>query len=144
MDIRCIYRARSVLSEKVLWSPEEKALYWIDQMWPGLHRLDPATGKDRKIALDLPEQLGAADRARANLGALRRHIADQSGSRQALPLVNPTVGLPRASFNDAKCDRQGSLWAASADRLETETIGCLYHLRHRSRYPWMPEPAFGG
>ena len=143
MDIRCIYRARSVLSEKVLWSPEEKALYRIDQMWPGLHRLDPATGRAARSLSTCPSS-SVPRTGRGLTWRPHRHIADQSGSRQALPLVNPTVGLPRASFNDAKCNRQGSLWAASADRLETETIGCLYHLRHRSRYPWMPEPAFGG
>ena len=58
MEIRCIHRARSALGESALWSPEEKVLYWLDQMRPELHRLDPATGVDSKIEIDLPAQLG--------------------------------------------------------------------------------------
>jgi sugar lactone lactonase YvrE len=43
-------------------------------------------------------------------------------------LVNPIATLPQASFNDAKCDRQGRFWAGTTDRLETEKIGCLYRI----------------
>ena len=42
--------------------------------------------------------------------------------------VNPISSLPQASFNDAKCDRQGRLWAGTTDRLETERIGRLYRI----------------
>jgi sugar lactone lactonase YvrE len=58
MEVRCIYEARSALSESALWSPAEQALYWLDQMRPEIHRLDPATGEDVKFNLDLPPQLG--------------------------------------------------------------------------------------
>jgi sugar lactone lactonase YvrE len=43
-------------------------------------------------------------------------------------LVNPIADLPKVSFNDAKCDRQGRLWAGTTDRLEAERIGCLYRI----------------
>ena len=59
MEIRCILQARSALGESALWSPAEHALYWLDQIRPEIHRLDPATGIDTRFPLDLPAQLGA-------------------------------------------------------------------------------------
>jgi xylono-1,5-lactonase len=131
MEIRCINRARSALSESALWSPEEKVLYWLDQMRPELHRLDPATGEDRRIEIDLPAQLGGLV-LRANGGMA---LAASDGISLLGPdlqsrrtLTNPIAALPQASFNDAKCDRQGRLWAGTTDRMESEKIGCLYRI----------------
>ena len=59
MEIRCIYEAHSALGESALWSPGEKALYWLDQIRPEIHRLDPTTAVDTRFPLALPEQLGA-------------------------------------------------------------------------------------
>src|SRR6478736_6213141 len=131
MNIDCIYRARSALSESALWSPEEQVLYWLDQMRPELHRLDPATGEDRKIEIDLPAQLGGlVPRAGGGLALAASDGISLLGpdlqSRQSL--TNPIAALPQASFNDAKCDRQGRLWAGTTDRKETEKIGRLYRI----------------
>ncbi len=129
MEIRCIHRARSALGESALWSPEEKVLYWLDQMRPELHRLDPATGVDSKIEVDLPAQLGGlVRRARGGLALAASDgislLGPELQSRRIL--ANPIAALPQASFNDAKCDRQGRLWAGTTDRMESEKIGCLY------------------
>jgi D-xylonolactonase len=131
VEIHCIFEARSALSESALWSPAEKSLYWLDQIRPEIHRLDPLTGKDEKLALELPAQLGALV-PRAGGGFVLAasdglSILDPS-LRTRTQLANPIAALPQASFNDAKCDRQGRLWAGTVDRLETETIGCLYRL----------------
>jgi len=129
MEIRCIYEARSALSESALWSPREKALYWLDQMRPEIHRLDPATGKDVLFPLTLPAQLGGlvplaggglALAASDGISLLSAHMKTRTS------LVNPIASLPQAGFNDAKCDRQGRLWAGTTDRLEKERIGRLY------------------
>jgi sugar lactone lactonase YvrE len=131
LEIRCIHQARSVLSEGALWSPEENVLYWVDQMRPELHRLDPSTGEDSRISIDLPAQLGAVvPRA---CGGLVLAASDgisllDRDLQTRVPFVNPIAALPRASFNDAKCDRQGRLWAGTTDRQETEEIGCLYRV----------------
>jgi sugar lactone lactonase YvrE len=131
MEIRCVLRARSVLGEGALWSPSEGVLYWVDQMRPELHRFDPRTGKDTMVSADLPEQLGALV-PRASGGfvlAASDGISFVSADlRKRTPLVNPIAALPRASFNDAKCDRQGRLWAGTTDRMERDPIGCLYRI----------------
>lgn len=120
MKVRCIYEARSVLSEGALWSPAEQALYWIDQMRPEIHRLDVAQGVDTKFDLPLPEQLGAVLPRQAGGFVL-------AGS-DGISFIDAGFHTRAPCFNDAKCDRQGRLWAGTTDRLETETIGALFRI----------------
>jgi sugar lactone lactonase YvrE len=131
MEIRCILAARAALGEGALWSPQEQVLFWIDQMRPEVHRFDPETGEDIRLNLDLPDQLGAVMPRAA--GGLVLAASDgismiDEGMSERTFFVNPIAAVPRASFNDAKCDRQGRLWAGTTDRLETEPIGCLYRI----------------
>jgi len=131
MDVRCIYEARSALGESALWSPKEQALYWLDQMRPEIHRLDPATGKDVKFEFDLPPQLGGLVPRRN--GGMALAAADgitllSPDMKSRATLVDPIAGQPNLSFNDAKCDGQGRLWAGTTDRLEKEPLGRLYRI----------------
>lgn len=131
MKIHCIFEARSALGESALWSPKEKALYWLDQMRPEIHRFDPATGIDAKLDLALPPQLGGLVPHKG--GGLALAAADgitvlSPDMKQRTMLVNPIEGRPNISFNDAKCDRQGRLWAGTTDRMETEALGRLYRI----------------
>jgi sugar lactone lactonase YvrE len=128
---RCVLAARSVLSEGALWSPAEQALYWVDQMRPELHRFDPATGADTRFEIELPAQLGALVPRRG--GGFVLAAADGLSFIDAAfagrtPFVHPAAHHPGASFNDAKCDRQGRLWAGTTDRRETDPIGELYRI----------------
>ncbi|RWB70993.1 SMP-30/gluconolactonase/LRE family protein [Mesorhizobium sp.] len=131
MDVRCIFEARSALAESALWHPGEQALYWLDQFRPEIHRLDPATGKDTKFDLDLPPQLGGlvltAEGGMA-LAASDGITVLSPDMRNRTTLVNPIAGRPNISFNDAKCDRQGRLWAGTTDRVEAEALGQLYRI----------------
>ena len=133
VEIRCIHQARSALSESALWSPQEKKLYWLDQIRPEIHCLDPVTGEDVEFPLDLPAQLGALVPYAG--GSLVLVAADgitilSPDMKSRRRLVNPIADQPRVSFNDAKCDRQGRLWAGTTDRFETEKTGCLYRIDH--------------
>jgi D-xylonolactonase len=131
MKVRCIYQARSALGESALWSPKENALYWLDQMRPEIHRLDPATGRDVKFPLELPPQLGGLVPHKD--GGMALAAADgitilSPDLRERKTLANPIAGRPNISFNDAKCDRQGRLWAGTTDRMEAEALGELYRI----------------
>jgi sugar lactone lactonase YvrE len=100
-------------------------------MRPEIHRFDPVTGKDVRLPLDLPAQLGGlvphkeGGMALAAADGITILSADLKDRR---PLVNPIAGMPHISFNDAKCDRQGRLWAGTTDRMETQAIGRLYRI----------------
>ncbi len=131
MSISCVLKARAVLAEGALWSPVEQKLYWIDQMRPEIHRFDPATGYDEKFDLALPDQLGGLVR-RAEGGFV---LAGSDGYSVIDPtfstrkqLGNPFAHQPRATFNDAKVNRDGTLFAGTTDKLESEKLGQLYTL----------------
>ncbi len=131
MQARCVLQAKSVLAEGALWSPWDKALYWVDQMRPELHRLDPATGIDKRFDMTLPEQLGALVPREAGgfvlaaADGLSFIDADFNGR---VAFVHPARHHARACFNDGKCDRQGRLWVGTTDRPESEPIGELYRV----------------
>jgi sugar lactone lactonase YvrE len=100
-------------------------------MRPEIHRLYPDTGKDETFPLDLPTQLGGLVPHAG--GGLALAASDgitilSTDMKSRTTLVNPIASLPQASFNDAKCDRQGRLWAGTTDRLEAEKIGSLYRI----------------
>jgi sugar lactone lactonase YvrE len=100
-------------------------------MRPEIHRLDPATGTDIRLPLDLPPQLGGLVPLRD--GGMALAAADgitllSADMKHRRTLVNPIAGMPNISFNDAKCDRQGRLWAGTTDRMESEAIGRLYRI----------------
>jgi xylono-1,5-lactonase len=131
LKIECIHEARSALAEGALWNPREQVFYWIDQMRPEIHRFDPLTRKDSRIEIDLPRQLGGLALRRD--GGLVLTASDgvsliDPGLSHRTMLVNPIAEWPRATFNDAKCDRQGRLWAGTTDMLETEEYGKLYRI----------------
>lgn len=136
MKVTCIHEARSALGEGAIWSIEENALFWIDQMRPELHLLDVVTGRDTKFDLALPDQLGALlPRAKGGyvLAASDGISFVDADFHSRTPYVNPIANVPRASFNDAKCDRQGRLWAGTTDRLETEAVGALFMIDTNQR-----------
>lgn len=129
MSIRCVLEARAVLSEGALWSPPEQKLYWIDQMRPEIHRFDPATGLDEKFDLELPDQLGGLARRAGGgfvlagsdgLSLIDAAFATRRG------VANPFADQPRATFNDAKVNRDGTIFAGTTDKLESEKLGQLY------------------
>ncbi len=131
MSIRCVLEARAVLAEGALWSPEEQKLYWIDQMRPEIHRFDPATGADEKFAVDLPDQLGGLVRRAGGgfvlAGSDGYSLIDADFTARR-PFGNPFADKPRASFNDAKVNRDGALFAGTTDKQESDRLGQLFAL----------------
>src|SRR5260221_133854 len=108
MEIRCIHQARSALGEGALWVPEEKALYWLDQIRPEIHRLDPATREDVRFPLALPAQLGALGRHEG--GGFMLAPSDgvsllSADMRSPTGFNNPNCAQPQATV-----DAEGFLW----------------------------------
>lgn len=131
MSIRCVLEARAVLAEGALWSHVEQKLYWIDQMRPEIHCFDPSTSRDEKFDLDLPDQLGGLARRAGGgfvlAGSDGFSVIDVSFTGRR-PMGNPFAGQPRATFNDAKVNRDGTLFAGTTDKLESDELGQLYTL----------------
>jgi sugar lactone lactonase YvrE len=125
---------RSTLGEGPVWSPTERALYWVDIVGPTVHRLDDAS--DEVTTWRLPSEVGslALRRGGGAVVALRSgfHLLDLDTGEVTL-LCDPEADLPANRFNDGKCDRQGRFWAGTMDDAEQDASGALYRLDSEGR-----------
>jgi sugar lactone lactonase YvrE len=130
-EVKCVLKIRSVLGESPLWHPEEHQLYWLDLRKPAIYRFDPATGRNRRLKAALKGYVGAMVFRRKG-GVLlldQRGIFTHEPKTGALRLfAKPTKDMRKLWFNDAKCDRQGNLWAGVGDRKEKRPLGIFYRI----------------
>ncbi|MDB5824403.1 MAG: SMP-30/Gluconolaconase/LRE domain protein [Herminiimonas sp.] len=127
---RCVWPAGAALGEGPLWSEREQALYWVDILGRGLHRLIPASGEQR--TWDFEEEISAvAERAtQPGLIVTLRHgfALFDPATEELTRLPEAESAMPGNRFNDAKCDRRGRFWAGSMDFACTAPTGSLYCL----------------
>jgi sugar lactone lactonase YvrE len=111
-DVELALDAKAIIGESPTWSPDERALYWIDVKAPTLHRLDTATGAQRHwpMAADIgafalhADLNGAVVALRTGLYDLR--FSDGSLTLRADPPFNPAA----FRFNEGGCDPSGRFW----------------------------------
>ena len=119
------------LGEAPLWSPDERALYWLDLLDPRLHRWSSEHGHSER-ALDAPAPLGAITLTRDPGVAVLTSAAGISllnlRDGTTTQLLDPLARLPHLHFNDAKVDRAGRLWLGTADQEEVDPRAVLYLL----------------
>jgi sugar lactone lactonase YvrE len=118
-----------VLGECPIWSPEERALYWIDVRAPAIRRLTIPGGE--RTEWPMPELIGAMSLRRAGglVVALRTGVAafdPTQGTMTPIATLHPASGSMR--LNDGKCDRQGRFWVGSMDDVSRAAVGTLYRL----------------
>ncbi len=56
IDIECLVEAKDILGEGVIWNPEERAVYWCDNLKSNIQRYIPATGEHQ--IWPMPEEVG--------------------------------------------------------------------------------------
>lgn len=129
MTVACVLDARAALGEGPLWHPGEQALYWLDIKAPALHRLDPASGRQRHWPLAGLAGSFAFRKGGGLVLALRSGFAlMELGTGRLMPLARPE-GEPHGNrFNDGKCDRAGRFFAGTMDDAEAECRGSLFRL----------------
>ena len=127
---RCLWPAQAELGEGTLWSPSERALYWVDILEHTLHRWHADDGSRRSWHFD--EEISAvAERANAPglLVTLRRGFAffDPAKPERAPGYLHqPEPSLPGNRFNDGKCDARGRFWGGTMDFACEAPTGALY------------------
>lgn len=129
--IECVWRGRSVLGESPLWHAEERRLYWLDLQRPAVHRFDPASGRNETLPAALATYVGGLVFRETGGCIIDKEdgvFAYDPVSGRLDPLVHPERDRADTWFNDAKCDRQGNLWAGTSDRGDTLAIGSLYRI----------------
>jgi xylono-1,5-lactonase len=126
---KCLWEVGAELGEGALWSPRDKAVWFVDIKFKKIHRLDPASG-ERK-SWDAPQQVGFVLPAKGG-----RWVA---GLQSGLHTFDPVTGAfallatPREypagnRLNDGFVDKAGRLWFGSMADSEQGRLGALYRL----------------
>ncbi len=132
--VDCVLKIRSILGKGAHWDEAAATLHWLDVQKPAIYRFDPATGKNGRMKAALRGYIGAMV-LRAKGGVT---IGDQRGLFHVDPstgrltaFAKPARDMRQLWFNDAKCDRQGNLWAGVGDRKEQRPLGIFYRVSPR-------------
>ena len=135
-EVECVLKIRSILGEGPLWHEEEGRLYWLDLKKPAIHRFDPASRRNSRVKAALNGYIGGMvfRRDGGMLALDQRGIFAIDRKTGALrPFAKPVKDMRQLLFNDAKCDRQGNLWAGVGDRKESRPLGVFYRIGPRGK-----------
>lgn len=108
-----VYDARDIVGESIIWSADEKALYWVDIGGRRIHRLEPANG--RHDVWPTPTMVTSIG-MRADGGFI---LGMQSEVCLWLPdgafevFAMPEPDLPDNRLNEGKVAPDGSFWVAT-------------------------------
>ena len=126
---RCVLQAQAGLAEGPHWWAEQGVLLWVDIEASRVGIFDPATGRNRFLAV--PSHVGAV--VPMSDGALL--VATAQGFVRLHPdrgvvlsLQDPENDRPGNRFNDGKCDPWGRFWAGSMAYDFAPGAGCLWRL----------------
>jgi sugar lactone lactonase YvrE len=103
--------AKARLGEAAIWYPDQKVLYWIDNVANELHIFDPATKND--VVYKLPNQPGTVVPMKNgnSLIAMDNGIFEWNKEDNSLTFFVENPEQPIGSrYNDGKCDPSGRLW----------------------------------
>ncbi len=128
-EIVCLVEAENTLGEGPIWHPDERALYWCDNLRPSIQRYDPTSGQVEEWPM--PEEVGSI--------VFRREGGIVAGMKSGFctidlesvtveQIVDPESHLPGTRFNDGKCDRRGRYWCGTMDAALTDPVAALYRL----------------
>lgn len=111
-DVEMVLDAGARIGESPTWFAPQQALYWIDVHGPALHRLDPATGEQRRwpVSADIGAYAlhpsGAAALVALRTGLHWLDLATAGLTLVATPPFDPAL----FRFNDGVCDSAGRFW----------------------------------
>lgn len=132
-EAEIVWPAGAVLGEGPVWSPRERALWWVDIKGHALFRYAPETGTQTVWNSDEP--IGSIDAPNGDgrlLAATRSGFAwltpSDDGTVARLPIAAPEADVPGNRFNDGKRAPDGSFWAGTMDDAEESASGAWWRL----------------
>jgi sugar lactone lactonase YvrE len=102
------------LGESPVWDAAAQCLWWVDSIEGVLHRLDPATGAHRALAVPAPVGSFGLRRAGGVILALQHGFVrcdTETGACTEMAALD--VAHPDLRLNDGKVDRQGRFLAGT-------------------------------
>jgi len=110
-----------------MWSPRERALYWIDVVSRRIFRLRPETGLVDVRELPYAPSAVIPRTGGGMLLVTKKGMAFLDFDKPDMTSVPVAlVDFSREVFNDAKCDSAGRLWVGTRDLHVTALVGGLF------------------
>ncbi len=137
-DVRLALDARARLGECPLWSMTEQKLYWVDIPGRGIHRFDPASGKDE--SWPMPAEPGCI--ALTANGCLIVALRDgfyrfNPANAQLNKIADAPYDPTQFRFNDGRCDAAGRFWVGTLHEPRTAEAAEMYCLeKSKVRLGW--------
>ena len=130
--VQHIAALKNQTGEGPLWSPAEKALYWVDIPGHAFYRLDSSSGQHQKFEMGFSiGAIGFAESGRLVMATKRGFALFDLTTQHLTWLGDPKGDKSYLRFNDGKVDRQGRFWAGTMFEEPSEDktgAGCLYRL----------------
>ena len=127
--MECIWDARATIGEGTIYSPRDRAVYWVDIRGMLLFRLQLDGGGRQTWQFDEPVGWVVERDSGGLIAGLKSGLHHVSLEPfEVTPLLNPEPDMPENRMNDACVDNQGRIWAGTMDDAEAEPTGSLYRI----------------
>ena len=124
VDVAIDVQAR--LGEGPRWDARSQSLLWVDIHGRALHIFDPATGRDRAIALDNRPGAAAPMSDGRILVALADRLVALAVEDESLETLAVLPHGPDMRTNDGACDSAGRFWVGSMAVNEASDKAAFY------------------
>lgn len=113
MSAELLLAANNIVGESIIWSPEEKALYWVDIVGRRIHRYEPASGRSDDWATpELVTSIGLGQQGKFVVG-LRNSVALWEPEGVFEHLATPEPKRPDNRLNEGVVAPDGSFWVGT-------------------------------
>lgn len=121
--------AKAKLGESPHWDQNKQLLYWVDIMSHKVNIYDPKTKQNKEINFQqLVSSVNTTRKGHLILTILDEVYLYDIDEQQLNYLGDPERSEPNNRLNDAKCDRQGRLWAGTMSLKNEKNKGALYRI----------------
>jgi len=149
---RLVLDCADIVGESIVWSPSEKALFWVDIVGRRIHRFAPDTGAHRTWPTpELPTSIGLCRDGGFVVG-LRRRVALWRPDAAFVTLAVPEPDLPDNRLNEGVVGPDGAFWvgtmqdniaADGSPREMTTDSGAIYRITADGHVAQLTERNFG-
>ncbi len=137
MSAEIAYDARDGVGESALWSPSERALYWVDIIAKTIQRVEIASGRQDQWTMPEFPTAVALRKKPGLLVAMARTVRLFDFDNEPEVFVEPEPDRPANRLNEGCCDPQGRFWVGSmqsnlnpdgSEKKMTADTGRLYRI----------------
>lgn len=107
------FEAQDIVGESIIWSEDERALYWVDIVGKRIHRLEVETARhDTWPTPDFPTSIGMRKNGGFIVG-LARDVCFWRPDKTFEIFATPEPGMPGNRLNEGRVAPDGSFWVST-------------------------------